>query len=154
MSLCDCRGHFANGKEMARRRSISREPQAMLACESLIQRRAASRDIDAAIHKMHRHKQRAASLLASESLIQSKRADELICASLISLQNVFAKIYGGAASVSASVFLFDRLHFKHTAPGKLEIIFKRCVSHNRFRCFDNAFFNGFFRNFLLFRRKA
>ena len=54
MSLCDCRGHFANGKEMARRRSVSREPQAMLACESLIQRRAASRDIDAAIHKMHR----------------------------------------------------------------------------------------------------
>ena len=54
MSLCDCRGRFANGKEMARRRSVSREPQAMLACESLIQRRAASRDIDAAIHKPHR----------------------------------------------------------------------------------------------------
>ena len=65
MSLCDCRGHFANGKEMARRRSY-----------------VASRDIDAAIHKIHRHKQRAASLLACESLIQSKRADELISASL------------------------------------------------------------------------
>ena len=37
MSLCDCRGRFANGKEMARRRSG-----------------AASRDIDAAIHKTHR----------------------------------------------------------------------------------------------------
>ena len=82
MSSCDCRGRFANGKEMARRRSVSREPQAMLACESLIQRRAASRDIDAVIHKTHRHKQRAASLLACESLIQSKRADELISASL------------------------------------------------------------------------
>ena len=82
MSLCDCRGRFANGKEMARRRSVSREPQAMLACESLIQRSAASRDIDAAIHKTHRHKQRAASLLACESLIQSKRAGELISASL------------------------------------------------------------------------
>ena len=54
MSLYDCRGRFANGKEMARRRSVSREPQAMLACESLIQRSAASRDIDAAIHKTHR----------------------------------------------------------------------------------------------------
>ena len=87
MSLYDCRGRFANGKEMARRRSarrrsVSREPQAMLACESLIQRSAASRDIDAAIHKTPRHKQRAASLLACESLIQSKRADELISASL------------------------------------------------------------------------
>jgi len=49
MSLCDCRGHFANGKEMARRRSY-----------------VASRDIDAAIYKMHRHKQRAASLLACD----------------------------------------------------------------------------------------
>ena len=83
MSLYDCRGRFANDKEMARRRSVSREPQAMLACESLIQRRAASRDIDAVIHKTHRHKQRAASLLACESLIQSKRADELISGSLI-----------------------------------------------------------------------
>ena len=54
MSLCDCRERFANRKEMARRRSVSREPQAMLACESLIQRSAALRDIDAAIHKMHR----------------------------------------------------------------------------------------------------
>gem|GEM_PF-3351395 len=54
MSLCACRGRFANGKEMARRRSVSREPQAMLACESLIQRRAASRDSDEAIHKTHR----------------------------------------------------------------------------------------------------
>ena len=50
MSLYDCRGRFANDKEMARRRSVSREPQAMLACESLI---------------------------------QSKRADELISGSLI-----------------------------------------------------------------------
>ena len=41
MSLCDCRGLFANDKEVARRRSVSREPQALLACESLIQRRAA-----------------------------------------------------------------------------------------------------------------
>ena len=82
MSLCDCRERFANGKEMTRRRSVSREPQAMLACESLIQRSAASRDIDAAIHKTHRHKQRAASLLASELLIQSNRADELISDSL------------------------------------------------------------------------
>ena len=81
MSLCDWRGRIANGKEMARRRSVSREPQAMLACESLIQRRAVSRDSDEAIHNTHRHKQRAASLLASESLIQSKRADELISVS-------------------------------------------------------------------------
>ena len=82
MSLYDCRGRFANDKEMVRRRSVSREPQAMLACESLIQRSAASRDIDAVIHKTHRHKQRAASLLACESLIQSKRADEFISGSL------------------------------------------------------------------------
>ena len=52
----------------------------MLACESLIQRRAASRDIDAAIHKMHRHKQRAASLLASDK----QRTDALAaCESLM-----------------------------------------------------------------------
>ena len=38
MSLCDGRGLFATDKEMARGRSLSREPQAMLACESLIQR--------------------------------------------------------------------------------------------------------------------
>ena len=37
MSLCDWRGRFANGKEMARRRSG-----------------AASRDVDAAIYKTHR----------------------------------------------------------------------------------------------------
>ena len=37
MSLYDCRGRFANGKEMTRRRSG-----------------AASRDIDATIHKTHR----------------------------------------------------------------------------------------------------
>ena len=71
MSLCDCRGRFANGKEMARRRSG-----------------AASRDSDAAIHKTHRHKQRAASLLACESLIQSKRADELISTSLTCMENL------------------------------------------------------------------
>ena len=55
MSLCDCRGLFANDKEVARRRSVSREPQALLACESLIQRRAgaASRDNDEIIHKKH-----------------------------------------------------------------------------------------------------
>ena len=41
MSLCDCRGRFANGKEMDRSRSVSREPQAMLACESLIQSKRA-----------------------------------------------------------------------------------------------------------------
>ena len=82
MSLCDCRGLFANDKEVARRRSVSREPQALLACESLIQRRAASRGSDEVIHKKHRHKQRAASLLACESLTQSKRADELISGSL------------------------------------------------------------------------
>ena len=82
MSLCGCRGFFANDKEVARRRSVSREPQALLACESLIQRRAASRDSDEVIHKKHRHKQRAASLLACELLTQSKRADELISGSL------------------------------------------------------------------------
>ena len=82
MSLCGCRGLFANDKEVARRRSVSREPQALLVCESLIQRRAASRDSDEVIHKKHRHKQRAASLLACESLTQSKRADELISGSL------------------------------------------------------------------------
>ena len=54
MSLCDCRGFFANDKEVARRRSVSREPQALLVCESLIQRRAASRDSDEVIHKKHR----------------------------------------------------------------------------------------------------
>ena len=54
MSLCDCRGLFANDKEVARRRSVSREPQALLACESLIQRRAASRGSDEAIHKNDR----------------------------------------------------------------------------------------------------
>ncbi len=53
MSLCDCRGLFANDKEVARRRSVSREPQALLACESLIQRSAASRDNDEIIHKKH-----------------------------------------------------------------------------------------------------
>ena len=57
MSLCGCRGLFANDKEVARRRSVSREPQALLVCESLIQRRC-------------------------ESLTQSKRADELISGSL------------------------------------------------------------------------
>ena len=65
MSLCDCRGLFANDKEVARRRSG-----------------AASRGNDAVIHKKPRHKQRAASLLACESLTQSKRADELINDSL------------------------------------------------------------------------
>ena len=54
MSFCDCRGHFVNDKEMARRRSVCRDPQAMLACESLIQRSAASRDSDEVIHKMRR----------------------------------------------------------------------------------------------------
>ena len=44
MSLCDCRGLFANDKEVARRRSG-----------------AASRDSDEVIHKKHRHKQRAVS---------------------------------------------------------------------------------------------
>ena len=53
MSLCDCRGLFANDKEVARRRSVSREPQALLACESLIQRRATSRDNDEIIQKKH-----------------------------------------------------------------------------------------------------
>ena len=53
MSLCDCRGLFANDKEVARRHSVSREPQTLLACESLIQRRAASRDNDEIIHKKH-----------------------------------------------------------------------------------------------------
>ena len=38
MSLYDVLGLFATDKEMARRRSLSREPQAALACESLIQR--------------------------------------------------------------------------------------------------------------------
>ena len=65
MSLCDGRALFANDKEVARRRSG-----------------AASRDSDEVIHEKHRHKQRAASLLACESLIQSKRADELISVSL------------------------------------------------------------------------
>ena len=65
MSLCGCRGLFANDKEVARRRSG-----------------AASRGNDAVIHKKPRHKQRAASLLACESLTQSKRADELISGSL------------------------------------------------------------------------
>ena len=82
MSLCACRGLFANDKEVARRRSVSSEPQALLVCESLIQRRAASRDSDEVIYKKRRHKQRAASLLACESLTQSKRADELIIGSL------------------------------------------------------------------------
>ena len=54
MSLCDCRGLFANDKEVARRRSVSSEPQALLVCESLIQRRAASRDNDEVIHKKPR----------------------------------------------------------------------------------------------------
>jgi hypothetical protein len=45
--------------------------------------KAVSRDNDEVIHKKHRHKQRAASLLACESLTQSKRADELISGSLI-----------------------------------------------------------------------
>ena len=49
MSLCDCRGRFANGKEMARRRSVSREPQAMLACESLIQSKRADELISASL---------------------------------------------------------------------------------------------------------
>ena len=54
MSLCACRELFANDKEVARRRSVSREPQALLACESLIQRSAASKDSDEVIHKKHR----------------------------------------------------------------------------------------------------
>ena len=41
MSLCGCRGLFANDKEVARRRSVSREPQALLACESLTQSKRA-----------------------------------------------------------------------------------------------------------------
>ena len=49
MSLCDCRGRFANGKEMARRRSVSREPQAMLACESLIQSKRVDELISASL---------------------------------------------------------------------------------------------------------
>ena len=44
MSLCDCRGLFANDKEVAPRRSG-----------------AASRGSDEVIHKKHRHKQRAVS---------------------------------------------------------------------------------------------
>ena len=76
MSLYDCRGIFANDKEVARRRSG-----------------AASRDSDEVIHKKHRHKQRAASLLACESLTQSKRADELISGSLIERQRSVGCIY-------------------------------------------------------------
>ena len=38
MSLYNERGLFETDREMARRRSLSREPQAALACESLIQR--------------------------------------------------------------------------------------------------------------------
>ena len=62
-------------------------------CTSCILFKAASKDSDAAIHKKRRHKQRAASLLASESLIQSKRADELIS---VSLRNVIKKITGNS----------------------------------------------------------
>ena len=76
MSLCDYRGLLANDKEVARRRSG-----------------AASRDSDEVIHKKHRHKQRAASLLACESLTQSKRADELISGSLIERQRSVGCIY-------------------------------------------------------------
>lgn len=35
MSLYNCQGRFANDREMAQRCSVSREPQAMLACETL-----------------------------------------------------------------------------------------------------------------------
>ena len=35
MSLCDCRGHCANGKEMTRRHSVSKEPQACLRANRL-----------------------------------------------------------------------------------------------------------------------
>ena len=51
MSSCDDRGLFAADKEMARRRSLSREPQAMPACESLIQRSSCVEGIDAVSRK-------------------------------------------------------------------------------------------------------
>ena len=35
MSLCGCRGLFANDKEVARRRSVSREPQVYLRANRL-----------------------------------------------------------------------------------------------------------------------
>ena len=38
MSLYNDRGLFETDKEMARRRNLSRDPQAALACELLIQR--------------------------------------------------------------------------------------------------------------------
>ena len=65
MSLCDCRGRFANGKEMVRRRSVSREPQACLRANRLYR-----------------------GVLRQEALTQpftkrtDKRADELISDSL------------------------------------------------------------------------
>ena len=52
MSLCDCRGLFANDKEVARRRSVSREPQALLACESLIQSKRADELISGSLSIM------------------------------------------------------------------------------------------------------
>ena len=51
MSSCDDRGLFAADKEMARRRSLSREPQAMPACKSLIQRSSCGEGIDAVSRK-------------------------------------------------------------------------------------------------------
>ena len=62
MSLYDVRGLFATDKEMARRRSLSREPQAALACESLIQRSSCAQSVTKST---------------------GQRADELISVSLI-----------------------------------------------------------------------
>ena len=56
--------------------------------------KAASRDNDEVIHKKHRHKQRAASLLACESLTQSKRTDELISGFLRKGKNKSADVKG------------------------------------------------------------
>ena len=81
---------------------------ACTSCTSCILFKAASKDSDAAIHKKRRHKQRAASLLASESLIQSKRADELIS---VSLRNVIKKSTGN--SLPPCYSFSEALHITH-----------------------------------------
>jgi len=83
MSLYDCRGRFANGKEMARRRSVSREPQAMLACDK--QRTdalAACESLMPSGYRLYRGVLRQETLTQPFTKRTDKRADELISASL------------------------------------------------------------------------
>ena len=91
MSLYDCRGRFANDKEMARRRSG-----------------AASRDIDAVIHKTHRQSyrrinQRFLYLFSEMRLYCSLQKQKKPAASQLPLKNGGLSLSGSEIKNSATI---------------------------------------------------